>query len=31
MTLDFRPQALQVLQIEATAVTQLAAYIDESF
>ena len=31
MTLDFRPQALQVLQIEAAAVTQLAAYIDESF
>ncbi len=24
MTLDFRPQALQVLQIEAAAVTQLA-------
>ncbi len=31
MTLDFRPQALQVLQIEAAAVTQLATYIDESF
>lgn len=31
MTLDFRTQALQVLQIEAAAVTQLAAYIDESF
>jgi arabinose-5-phosphate isomerase len=31
MTLDFRPQALQVLQIEAAAVTQLAAYIDDSF
>ncbi len=31
MTQDFRPQALQVLQIEATAVTQLAGYIDESF
>lgn len=31
MTLDFRPQALQVLKIEAAAVTQLALYIDESF
>jgi arabinose-5-phosphate isomerase len=31
MTLDFRRQALQVLQIEAAAVTRLASYIDENF